>query len=66
MSRLEKELRKVQSSIQKNIRTPKGKLGEAIRYTFSKPGKQLRPSFVLLFGNMGDEPKKERLINIAG
>ena len=66
MSRLEKELQQVQNTIQKNIRTPKGKLGEAVRYAFSKPGKQLRPSFVLLFGEMGESNREQKLINIAG
>ncbi|MCT6889936.1 MAG: polyprenyl synthetase family protein [Lactobacillus sp.] len=66
MSRLEKELKQVQTAIQKNITTPKGQLGEAVRYTFSVTGKQLRPSFVLLFGEMGSSNKEQKLINIAG
>ncbi|MEB3363998.1 polyprenyl synthetase family protein [Lactobacillus sp. R2/2] len=41
-------------------------MGEAVRYAFSKPGKQLRPSFVLLFGEMGESNREQKLINIAG
>lgn len=65
MTSLEKQLAQVQKVISQNLALPKGKLGEALRYAFSMPGKQLRPSFVILFGEMGDKQNQQRIYNIA-
>lgn len=65
MTRLEKQLVQVQKIIRQNVASPKGKLGEALKYAFSMPGKQLRPSFVILFGEMGNAQNEQKIYNIA-
>ncbi|MCX8721840.1 MULTISPECIES: polyprenyl synthetase family protein [unclassified Lactobacillus] len=65
MTRLDKQLIQVQKIIHQNVALPKGKLGEALEYAFSMSGKQLRPSFVLLFGEMGNNQNEQKIYNIA-
>ncbi len=65
MTRLDNQLIKVQKIIHQNVTLPKGDLGKALKYAFSTPGKQLRPSFVILFGEMGNKQNQQRIYNIA-
>ena len=65
MPALKSNLEQVQQIILESTASVKGKLGEAIKYNFEIAGKELRPAFVLLFGQMGKKGKLKRLLKIA-
>lgn len=65
MPKLQKQLEKVQQIILNNVRPAKGQLGKALKYNFAIPGKELRPAFVILFGQMGQNKREKALLNIA-
>lgn len=65
MPALKNNLEKVQEIILDQIKMADGDLGEAIRYNFAVAGKELRPAFVILFGEMGRKNKGQRILNIA-
>lgn len=65
MPGLQSDLRQVQAIIRQNLKNVQGKLGAALRYNFAVPGKELRPAFVLLFGQMGGKGKAKRMLRLA-
>lgn len=65
MPTLQKKLEKVQQIILQNIKNSKGKLWDALHFAFAVPGKELRPAFVILFGDMGQKNNDKRILHIA-
>lgn len=64
MPEIQQQLDKIDPIIQDNLVHIKGKLGDALRYTFSVSGKKLRPAFVLEFGQL-QSPINNKLLEIA-
>ncbi|MBP2057751.1 heptaprenyl diphosphate synthase [Lactobacillus colini] len=65
MPEIEQELKQINPIIMNNIKPTKGKLGEALQYTFSTTGKQLRPALALEFGQLEKSQLNKKLLNIA-